>query len=173
MADTTYDYLLTSNKASTPFQPSNKMLALSEGLCSPQSTGSYLSSTSTTHSSSLSPCLEKQQDGKGSWSPFSQEDMDYKQQMSRSSEDLQSVMDAEEELQAIWGTKSKKLNVRTVTSAAHPINKFRSRWSDVQSENSYSHSEPLHSQAFERKNSFNLVPSRPSNPQGRDSFFQD
>jgi len=35
------------------------------------------------------------------------------------------VLEAEEELQSIWGAGSKKLKVRTVTSAAHPINKLR------------------------------------------------
>jgi hypothetical protein len=75
-------------------------------------------------------------------------------------------MDAEEELQAIWGPKTKKPKVRQVTSsAAHPINKLRQqRWSDVQSESSYFKSEPINAYALDRKNSVESIPSRPSNP---------
>ena len=60
MAEATYNYIIASNDVPVRCLPSNKLCTLSEDVCSPQSTSSYLSSTSTTHSSSLSPCLEKQ-----------------------------------------------------------------------------------------------------------------
>jgi hypothetical protein len=56
---------------------------------------------------------------------MSQEDLTSTQARSKSSDELQSLMDAEEELSSIWGQKTKQLKVRTVTSAAHPINKLR------------------------------------------------
>jgi hypothetical protein len=59
------------------------------------------------------------------------------------SSELQSVMEAEDELASIWGNKGKKLNVRTVTSASHPINSLRGRWSDVQSESAKSNKHSL------------------------------
>lgn len=82
-----------------------------------------MSSASTTHSSTLSPCLEKQQTDAGVWSPLSEQDSASTQAKSKYTDELQSVMEAEVELSAIWGPKTKKLKVRQVTnSAAHPIN---------------------------------------------------
>jgi hypothetical protein len=84
-------------------------------------------------------------------------------------------MEAEDELQQIWGNKTKKLQVRTVTNVArHPINKLRqNRWSDVQAESVHYNNDPLTDYTLERRNSMGLIPERPSNPQGRDSYFSE
>ena len=146
----------------------SNLYQLGDGCCSPQSSGSFLSSASTEHASNLSPSLEKNSSYE-SWNSWHEEDPVAVQPIGEIPCNLQSVMDAEEELSSIFRPKAKKLNVRPSASGNQNIMR-----PSVQSTKASPVRQRTIPQAYERSKTLNFdVPSRPENPQGKEDFEKE
>lgn len=76
-----------------------------------------MSQTSTDASSDNTSCQEIDTAYHNAWAPLIEEDLPIRKVKSALDEELQSLLEAEEELQSIWKPQAKKLKIRTITSS--------------------------------------------------------
>lgn len=111
------------------YSHSSNVLSLSKDQSLYNSQEFCLSQNSTDACSDDNGCVENDVSDHSSWTRLIEDDMPIRKVRSALDEDLQSLMEAEEELQSIWRPQAKKLKVRTL--GCSPVQQKRHRYSDV------------------------------------------